>query len=810
MTALLSDLLSDLRYALRSLSKSPGFAVAVVSTLALGIGANTAVYSLVRGVLLRSLPFPAPERLVSIRESLPEKGFATMVASPPNYLDWKAQTRSFTAMGAYTTQDLALSEGGEPERLRATLVTTGFFEALAVVPLRGRTFTDAETVSGSDREAVLSHGVWVRRFGGDPQIVGKTVRLDGDPYAVIGIMPPGFRFPEDGPDVWVPLAFRADVATQRGAHYLSVVARRKPGVTLARADADIAAVASRLAQQYPNTNRGHRASVVELRESLVGSVRQSLWMLLGAVAFVTLIACANVASLLLTRSAHRAPEMAIRTALGAGRSRIARQLLTETVVLAVGGAALGTALAGSAVDAIVRFGPADIPRLAEIRLDGGALLFTAAWTIFAAVVCGLAPLAGALRRAPMSSLKAAGADASARPGPVRLRRILVVGEISLALLLLAGAGLLVRSLARLSAVDPGFAPGSVLRFDLALPESRYPDDAHLAAFTDQLLAQMRRIPGVRSAGATFGLPLTQFSFHSTFRVDGRPVDPANEPSAQLRVASRDYFGTVRIPLLAGRLFAASDRLGSPSAILASRRAAAKFWPAGDAIGQRLRFGARSGNARIEGEIVGIVGDIHDEGLSKDLVPEFYASLEQAPTAIFSVVLRAADTGPALVSAVRREIRSLDPSLPVADLETMDSVVSRSIAGPRFTMLLLLVFACAAVLLSAVGVYSVIAYSVAQRTREIGIRMALGADARRVRELVLRDGFRLAIAGLAIGLPAALALTRVMRGLLFEIPPTDLATYAAVVLILMAVALLACWIPARRAARMDPLNALRGE
>jgi predicted permease len=477
-------------------------------------------------------------------------------------------------------------------------------------------------------------------------------------------------------------------------------------------------------------------------------------------------------------------------------------------VLAVCGALLATALAEAAVDAIVRLSPGTIPRLSEVAVDGGVLAFTALWTIVTVLLCGVAPIAGVFARAPMAALKVAGADSAAQPGPARLRRSLVVAEVAVALLLLVGAGLLVRSLARLSAVDPGFSAARVLRFDLSLPGSRYPDDASVAAFTETLLARMRALPGVQSAGATFGLPLTDFRFNSTFRVAGHEVDPAYEPSAQVRVASRDYFRTVGLPLVAGRLFTPADTRGAPVAILASRSAAAKFFPAGDAIGQRLRFGARPGNVRLEGEIVGIVGDVHDQGLDQGLVPEFYGSLEQAPVGAFSVVLKSSQEPGSLASAVRREVKALDAELPVTQLEPMEAVVARSIAGPRFLMSLLLAFAAIALLLAAVGIYGVTAYAVSQRTRELGIRMALGADARNVRALVLRDGLRLALTGLGLGLCAALALTRLLRGLLFEVPPTDLATHAGVAVVLLAAALAACWIPARRASRLDPLKALR--
>ena len=806
----MSGFLQDLRYAARSLLRNPGFSLAAVATLALGIGANTAVYSLVRGVLFRPLPFPAPDRLVAVSETYPARNITAMVASPPNFLDWKAQSRSFTALGAYTTTDIALADGGEPERLRATAVTAGFFEALSVAPFRGRIFAAGEFVPGREKVALVSHAVWQRRFGSDPALVGRSIRLDGESYVVAGIMPAGFRFPESGPDLWVPLAFGPDVGTQRGAHYLDVIGRLRPTASRAQADAEMRAIAASLARQYHDTNDGHGAAVTPLREMLVRSIRPVLLTLLGAVALVTLIACANVANLMLIRAAHRTTELAVRTALGAGRARIARQLLTETLVLAAAGALAALALAATAVDAIVRWSPVDIPRLSEVGVDGGVLLLTAFWTVAAVVLCGLAPVAGIFARPPMAALRVAGAGASGQPGPARLRRVLVVAELGIALLLLVGAGLLVRSLARLASVDPGFTAERVLRFDLSLPGARYPDDAKVAAFTRDLLARLRGLPGVQSVGATFGLPLTDFRYNSTFRVAGRDVDPAHEPSAQVRVASREYFSTIRLPVLAGRSFGPQDTLGAPIVLIASRSAAAKFFPNGDAIGQRLRFGARPGSVRLEGEIVGIVGDVHDQGLAQDLTPEFYGSLEQAPVSEFSVVLRTGQATGDLAPAVRRTVRQLDAELPVTQLETLSEVVSRSIARPRFTMSLLLVFAATALLLSAVGIYGVTAYAVSQRTREIGVRMALGADPGDVRGLVLRDGLRLAGAGLAIGLVAAFGLTRLLRGLLFEIPPTDLMTHAGVALILLAVVLAASWIPARRAARMDPWRALRAE
>ena len=805
----MSTLLQDVRYALRSLRRSPGFAAAAIATLALGIGANAAVFSLVRSVLLRPLPFPAPDSLVSIAEANSRKGWSAMPASAPNFLDWEAGARSFSSMGAYTTGPIALTGRGEPEQLSATWVTAGFFPTLGVGPELGRAFDSAETVRGHDRVVVLSHGLWMRRFGGDPSTVGSSVRIDGEPFTVLGVMPPSFRFPEEGADAWVPLAFGPEVATQRGAHYLEVVARRRPGVAEDGAAAELHAIADRLRVAYPRTNEGTTAVVRRLSDTLVGEVRPALLMLLAAVGLVTLIACANVANLLLIRASRRSSEIAVRTALGASRARLTRQLLTESLVLASAGAAAGLALAAVSLDLIVRLAPADVPRLSEVRIDGGVLAFTALWTLAAALVFGLAPALAAVKAGPMRSLRSWGSDAASGRGPVRLRRLLVAAQVAVALVLLVGAGLLVKSLARLSSVDPGFRAEQVLAFDLTLPEARYPNEARQGEFARELLSRVRALPGAQSAAAVFGLPLTGLSFSSSMRIGNAP-EGADEPSAQLRVASDDYFRTLGIPLVAGRLFGPGDAYGGPHAILASQAAARRFWPAGDAVGQHVRFGARPGTTRIEGEIVGIVGDVRDAELGVGPRPEFYASMAQAPVAAFHVAIRTSGRPGALADPVRAAVHGLDPEIVVNGLSSLGEIVSRSVARPRFTTRLLLLFAVMALTLSAVGIYGVIAFAVSQRTREIGIRMALGADRRAVRGLVMRDGLRLTLAGLGLGLAGAFAATRLLAGFLYEVRPADLATHLIVTLILLGVALAACWIPARRASRVEPMAALRSE
>jgi putative ABC transport system permease protein len=803
----MSELLRDLRFAGRSLRRNPGFTAAAVATLALGIGANAAIFSLVRGVLLRPLPFAQPERLVSIRES--HEKYGPMVASPPNYLDFKAQSRSFEDMGAFTTSSMVLSGTGEAEQLSGAFVTSGFFETFRVPPQKGRTFTRAETETPGAHVVVLGHGVWARRFGGDPAIVGRSLRLQGEPYTVIGVMPASFRVPESGSDFWAPLAFEPGIEKQRGAHYLDVVARRKPGVSVESADAELRGIAGRLRDQYPLTNRAYTATATPLATALVGAAAPAMKLLLGAVALVTLVACANVGNLLLVRGTRRRSEIAIRTALGGSRRRIARQLLTEAALLGALGAAAGLALAAGSLDLILRLAPGDVPRLSEVRLDAGVLGFTALWAVASVVLFGLAPALHALRPAPAIALRGYGSDSTSSRSAVGPRQIFVVAQIAIALVLSAGAGLLLRSLARLSAVDPGFRTEQAFAFELTLPEARYKDEEARAVFLDRLLETLRAQPGASGAGAIFGLPLTGMSFSSSFRESGTPPSE-NEASAQLRLASRGYFDTMGIPVVAGRGFSPEDRRGAPIAILASESAAKKFFPRGDALGRRLRFGARATETRIEGEVVGIVGDVKDEELGAGPTPEFYGSLEQAPADEFHVVVRGVGAPAALSAAARSAVRAIDPELAVTRLSTLDQVVRRSVSRPRFLVRLLLVFAAMALLLCAVGIYGVVAYAVSQRTREFGIRMALGADRFAVSRLVLDEGLRLAVAGVGIGLAGAFALTRVLRGFLFEIGPGDPLTHAAVALLLAAVALAACAMPARRAAGVDPMRALKSD
>ena len=804
---MLSDLVLDLRYAARALRRSPAFTAVAIATLALGIGVNTAVLGVVNGVLLRPFPFPRADRIVFVREDMPEKGMFGMTASPPNYLDWQSQSRSFLDLAAYARNSDPVAGSGDPEQVEYALTTGDFFRVLGVRPALGRFYGREECAMGRDHVVVLSHAFWQRRFGGRPDAIGSILRIGGEPYTVIGVASPELAFPVGSHDLWGPLDFGPDVERQRGAHYISVIGRLRDGVSIASAETEMKGIAARLAAAYPDKNKGHTVSLRTVKEQIVGKAKPALLVLTAAVALVLLIACANVANLLLARGARRERELAVRRALGASRARIVRQLLTEAVLLAAAGTAAGVALAAAADRLIVRFGPPGIPRLAEAGVDGRVLAATAVIAAATAVLFGLAPALRAAGGSVPSSLRET--TPGAGPAHRRLRDLLVAGEMALALLLLAGAGLLVRSFTKLVRVDPGFRADHVLTFDLGL-DAKYEDPASRSAFYRGLLAELDRIPGVRASGAVFCAPLSDSSFSSSFTVRGAPVPESDEPSMNLRVVSPDYFSTMRIPLAAGRLFTDADRTGAPRVLILTRSAARRFFPRGNAIGQYLVMGARPIKGDVEGTVVGIVGDTHDRSLAEDPEPAAYFPLDQVGVSGLTVVVQTARRPESIGAAVRDVVRRADPDLPVVGLTTMEDVVSRSIDAPRFYAFLLAVFSAAALLLAAIGIYGVLSSAVASRTREIGVRIAIGARPRDVVAMVLGGAARLAAIGLGAGLAAALLLTRFLSRILFDVKPFDPPTYAAVSAVLFAVALLAALLPARRAASVDPMAALRQE
>ncbi|HVF44359.1 MAG TPA: ABC transporter permease [Pyrinomonadaceae bacterium] len=805
-------LLQDVRYGARTLRKSPGFTAVAVLALALGVGANTAIFSVVKAVLLSPLPYPESGRLLWLREVNPSNGILDEPASAPNFNDWRAQARSLEAVAAYANTSTTLTGEGEPERVPGVAASANFFPALGVAPALGRGFLPEEEAEGKNRVVVISHGLWQRRFGARPDAVGQTLTLSGNPHTVIGVAPADFKSPVGGPkpaEFWTPIAFNFDESRRR-SDYLSVFARLKAGATVGQARAELEGIASRLAQQYPGTNTGWNVAVGTLHERVVGDVRPALLVLTGVVGFLLLISCANVANLMLARSSARRQEVAVRSALGARRGRLVRQFLTESVLLSLAGGAAGLVLAWWGVELLVGLGPGNIPRLEEVGLDARVLLFTLAVSVATGVAFGLLPALSASKTNLSESLKEGGSRGStAGAGARRLRNSLVVSEIAIAVVLLAGAGLMIRSFQRIQEVDPGFSPARVLTFDFALPAARYKEDAQVTAFVAQLTERVGAVPGAERAAVVDTLPLSGGGNVAAFVVEGRPAPPPEQvQDAEYRVVSPEYFDVMGVRLVRGQLFTARDREGSPAVAVVNEAMARRYWPGEDPIGKRVNLGnPETSPWRM---IVGVVRDVRHDGLDKEPYPQMYSPAAQFPRRGMTLVARASADPASLVPAIRRELSSLDKDLPLYNVRTMEQVLSDSVSRRRFQMLLIAAFAFVGLLLAAVGTYGVISYSVAQRRHEIGVRMALGARAPDILRLVLGQGLGLALAGVGIGLAAAFALTRVMSSLLYGVSATDPLTFAAVSLALLCVAAAACLVPARRATRVDPMEALRYE
>ena len=794
----------DLHYAWRSLRRQPGFTLVVVLTLALGIGANAAIFSVLDAVLLRPLPYPAGERVMTLWTDNQVQGWPRDVSSYPNFADWRAQSTSFAELAAWRGGSATLTGGGAPERLRGVVSTPSLFRVLGVSAARGRVLVD-EDQAQTRSVAVISDGFWQRRFGGDPGIVGRTMLLDGVATEIVGVMPAGFAFPDDEIDVWRP--FAADIAeTPRGQFWLEVLGRLKPGVTVERARSDVNAVAKRLVEQYPD-NEGLGVTVVSLHETITGDVRPALLVLMGAVGFVLLIACANVANLLLVRGASRARELAVRAALGAGRARIALQLVIESAVLALAGAAVGLLLAMLGVRLLVRLAPEDIPRLDQVSVNGNVLLFTVGVGVLTALAFGVpyGLRAGALRLA--SALKD-GSRGSGVEG-LRARRVLVVSQVALALVILVSASLLLATVRRLQTMDAGLDPAGVLTASLSWPESRYAAIERRRAFQDELLQRVRALPGVQAAAMTSNLPLSGSEAGGPIVVDGAAPRPElDEKEVRYTRATPEYFAAMRMPLRRGRSFLPEER-GSDSTGVAVINAtlASQYFGADDPVGRRIRLGDGSGPLMT---VVGVVGDARQSRLDAPIRPEIFMSAQRSPGAGGTVVVRTAGDPAALVPAVRRLVGEMDAELALARMTPMTEYWAESIAARRFNALLLSLFAAVALALAVVGIYGVMAYSVAARQREVGIRLAVGAQPRQVVGLVLRDALRMTVLGLAIGVALTFATARLLASLLFDVSATDPLLLAAAVVLLGLVALAAGWLPARRAARVDPLLALRSE
>jgi putative ABC transport system permease protein len=796
----------DLQHAARNLRRTPGFTTVAALTLALGIAAATTMWSVVEAVLLRPLSFAAPERLVDLSETLPP-GVSHGAVSTPDLADFRQQARSFAAIGGYTTwPGFSLSSGDRPERLAGVRIDPSVLATLGAPALRGRLFLDEEATDGRDRVLILGEALWRSRFGAAPDIVGRKLTVNGEPRTVVGVVPAWLHFPTDKPasQLFVPLVPTSQQRSSRGNHWQQTLARLRPGVTLAQAQAEMDAVASRLQRQYPDTNEARGVLLTPLRGRLTASVRQPLWILFGAVGLLLAIACANVANLLLARGAARWRETALRTSLGASRWHLARRFLTEGLVLALLGAAAALPLIWVGLHSLLALAPADLPRRGDIALDGGALAFSLAAACVTGLLFSLAPLwqAGSLRH---SELLKAGSRASTGIRGRRLRNLLVVGEMALSLLLLVGAGLLLRSLWNLSSVDPGLRTEGVLTAELALPEARYTPD-QVGTFYRRLDARMAALPGVAAGGMISLLPLRTWGWNSGLTIVGAPPLPASAESwIETRSVSPGYFGTMGVGLVRGRLVADGDDVRAPQVVVLNEAAARRFWHGADPLGAMVKIGGDS-----PFRVVGLVRSVHNAGLDRPPLPEAYFSYLQQGMLNMTLVLRTAGDPAALAPSLRRLVREQDREVPLDNIATMTEVATGSIGPKRFQALLLGVFAGLAASLAAIGLYGLLAYAVVQRRQEIGVRIALGATEGAVRALVLREGSRLVLPGLALGLAAALALRRLLATLLFGVAPLDLPTLAAVALGLTAVALLACLVPAARAVRVDPLAALREE
>jgi putative ABC transport system permease protein len=800
---MIADVLRDTRYAIRQLARTPGFTAVALLTLALGIGATTAMFSVVNGVLLKPLPFPESDRLVRVNEIVPQYGRFSV--APANFFDWRAQNASFERVVAIAAGTATLAGGDGPERLSNAGVSWDFFELAKVQPLLGRGFTAEEDVPGKNAVIVLSQRSWQRRFGADPNIVGRTVTLNGAPATIVGVMPSGFEFPRDA-EYWVPLGLDTAKAT-RGGHFLAVIARLKPGVTAEQAGAEMKTIADRLATQYPDTNAQESAEVVPLLEQTVGNVREPLLALFGAVGVVILIVCANVANLLLVRASVRDKEIAIRTALGAGRGRLVRQMLSESVILSVAGGALGVLFAYLAIRPIQTLGAGSIPRVQDVAVDPAVLLFAFAVSVATGVVFGLVPAWHASRGGVAGVLKEGGRSSSTSGGRW-VRHALLVTEVALSLVLLVGAALLLRSFARVVNVDPGFRADGVLAFRVSLPQVSYQGRERRSAFFDTLLSRLEAVPQVRAAGMTQTLPL-RGDYMLSFAIQGRPdPPPGSELSANYRIASPNYFAAMGIPLKRGRWFTPRDNVAkAPMVAVVDEAFVARHFPNEDPIGRGLDIGNGTDGYF---EIVGVVGDVRSDALDATPKPTMYVPFGQDGFGTMWIVASTGGDPTELTSLARQTLRDIDPTLPAYSVAPLTSVVSDSVAERRFSMLLLAVFAGVALFLAAVGIYGVVAYGVTQRTQEIGVRMAMGAERRDVLALILGGGLKLALIGVAIGLAGALALSRLIETLLFNVRPFDPPSYAATALLLLAIAALACYMPARRAMRVDPIIAIRQE
>ncbi|HVQ37699.1 MAG TPA: ABC transporter permease [Pyrinomonadaceae bacterium] len=807
----MDSLLRDLKFSARSLLKHPGFTAVAVLTLAIGIGANTTIFSTVDALIIHPFSFPNQERLIVVWEQNRAVGIKRGSVAPGNFTEWRDQCGGCEHLIAIQQKAFDVSDGSHPERLPGYGVTTGFFDAFGVKAARGRTFLPEDSQPGREQVVVLKHSFWQQQLAGDPAIVGKTISLNQKPFTVVGVMPADFNYPFNSGEMWTPLIFTPAEQQERGDHYLRVIGLLKPGVSLGQAQSELGSIAQRAQQQFPETNAGRDASVVTLTDDAVRGARTGVPILMGAVVFVLLIACANVANLLLVRAASRQREIAVRLALGSSRARIIRQALTESALIGLMGGTLGllisiwsiAALANGIPEGFSKF----IPGWNRLGINLTVLAFTFGLSMLAGLIAGLAPVWHSTRTNLNEALKAGGRSDSGGSHN-RLKGALIVSEVALSLVLLIGAGLMVRSYFEMLRADIGIRSENVLALEISLPRESYQDDSKKIALYDQLLTRVAALPGVLKVGGVSTVPFSSNDNSSTFQIVGRPPFPkAQEPDASTRITTPAYFEAIGTALRRGRLFTAQDDAKSTRVVLVNEAFASKFLPGQDPIGQRLNFGGGEDQTT---EIVGIVADVKNNDFDEAPDPTAYFPYLQNVRFTMNLVIRGAQDPTLLASAVRSEVQALDPNLPVSNIKTVGEMINERISPKRLMSYILAVFGLIALLLASVGIYGVMSYAVSQRTQEIGVRMALGAQAGDVLKLVVKNGMTMALIGVGIGLVGAFGLTRLLANLLFKVTPTDLLTFSLVTAALIVVALVACFVPARRATKVDPLVALRYE